>query len=197
MSKLSDYELIKNIKNNGDCYSFEELVTRHEKLYYSVVQKFHFKNPESNLQDLLDDLFIVFNNVIDKYDINRNTKFTTFLYYHTKFHCLNSYKKVKQEISHENKDIDLINEKNEKYLTFSENLNEINGIIFDKLNKLKDKRISYIFRRRFIDIERNKLTPWSIISKEIGLSVTGVINKYTLGLKYLNKILYKDKDKII
>lgn len=196
LSILEDYELVQNVKQNGCGQSFEELINRHNQLYYSVVQKFHCKNPESNLQDLLDDLYIVFNEVINKYNPEKKTKFTTFLYYMTRFHCLNTYKKTKQEISYENKDIDSINESNNRFYTFKDNMEDINKYIFKILEKMKDDRIPKIFKRRFIDVEKNKLTSWNKISSEMGLSVTGTINLYQKGQKFLYQKLNKQKDKI-
>lgn len=196
LSNLTDHELVQNVKNIGCSSSFNELINRHSQLYYSVVQKFHFKYPESNLQDLLDDLYIVFNQVIEKYNPEKKTKFPTFLYYMTKFHCLNTYKKVKQEISYEHKDIDSINEINHRYYTFEDNMEEINNYVFKILDKMKDKRISKIFKRRFIDLDRNKVTSWNQIAGEMGLSVTGIINLYQKGQKYLYQRLYTQKDKI-
>lgn len=200
ISILNDSELIDNIKNNGCSQSFEELVERHSQLYYSVVQKFYIRRKHQlntqDLQDLLNDLYIVFNNTINKYSINRKTKFSTFLYYMTRFHCLNSHKKFKEEISHENKDIDSINEINNRFYTFQDNMEEINVHVFKILEKMGDKRISKIFKRRFIDVEGNKLTSWNCIANEIGLSVTGTINLYQKGQKFLYQKLHTQKDKI-
>lgn len=200
LSKLEDYELVKNIKQNGCAQSFEELVNRHNQLYYSVVQKFFLKrrahlNPQ-DLQDLLDDLYIVFNEVINKYNPDKKTKFTTFLYYMTKFHCLNTHKKIVQEISFENKDIDSINEKSNRYYTFNNDMEEINNHLFHILDKMKDKRIPKIFRRRFMDLDGNKLTSWNSIAGEMGLSVTGIINLYQRGQKFLYQKVNKNKQKI-
>jgi RNA polymerase sigma factor (sigma-70 family) len=196
MSQLSDNELIKMVKENGSEPAFLELINRYEKLYYSVVQKFHSKHPESNLQDLLSDSFIVFNDVINKYNIDKKTKFSTFLYYMTRFHCLNTYKKVKQEISYENKDIDIINENNNKFYTFHNNCDEINNYVFKILEKMKDKRIGLIFKKRFIDLDGDKLTPWSRIGNDLNLSTTMIITLYQRGQKYLYQKLSKDKNKI-
>ncbi len=196
LSHLTDYELIENVKKNGCSDSFNQLVDRHSQLYYSVVQKFHFKHPDSSLQELSDDLYIVFNEVVNKYNLEKKTKFSTYLYHMVRFHCLNSHKKTKHEVSYENKDIDSINESNNRYYTFQDNLEEVNNYVFKVLDKMKDKRISKIFKRRFIDVDNNKVTSWNKISTELGLSVTGVINLYQKGQKFLYRKLYTQKDKI-
>jgi hypothetical protein len=150
LKQLDDNQLILKIKTEFCNESMEILIDRHNQLYYSTVHRFFKKHPNSNLQDLLDDLYIVINKCIEKYDINKNTKFSTFISYMTYWHCQNINKDNFNTQTYENKDIDLINESNNKYQNFEGNINDLNNHVLGILKEMDDPRASKLFELRFI-----------------------------------------------
>lgn len=190
---LNDNELVENVKNDACNDSFEELICRHENLYYSTCHRFYKKHTYCNLKDLLDDLYIVFNKAIEKFDPNRNVKFSTFVAHYCYWNCLNTNKNTHKTIITDNYNIDLLNEKNNKFYTFKENQEELNEEIFKILNELDDKRISEIYKLRYIiGNNGNKIMSFNDISKKLNLSLTYVTVLHRMGKKYLCKKLNKN-----
>jgi RNA polymerase sigma factor (sigma-70 family) len=193
LDELSDEKLIKRIKTQFCSKSIEILINRHENIFHKAVHQYHKSHPETNLQDLLDDLYIVFNRAVDTFKFDKKTKFTTWAYYHTRWNCLNSNKNYGKTYLMEHKDIDAANESQNKWTNFSHNVGEMNKHIFHILSEMDDQRAKKIFYLRFIEGgERNKLKPWKDVAKKMKLSVMGVINVYTKSLKFLR---YKLQDK--
>lgn len=186
IKKIPDNELVLKVKNEGCSDSFDELLNRHQLLFFSTVHKYHKKHDYTNINDLLDDLYIVFNKAIQTFNPSKKTKFSTFLSHVTYWHCLNSNKLTKKTILCENKDIDIINESNQHYYTFNENLDELNDYIFSILNQMRDKRIANIYRLRFIETnEKNKLLTWRQIGSKLNMSPMTAISLYKKGKKFL------------
>lgn len=187
LKDLTDNQLILNIRKKFCDKSMTELINRHEKLYFSTVHKYHRKHLESSLQDLLDDLYLVFNNTVQKFDIKKKTKFSTYLSYSTFWHCLNSNKHYGKTCNMEHKDIDFINESNNKYQSFECSVQETNKYAMEMLNKLEDKRIKEIFKLRYIvGGKGNKIASWKQIAPKLGISISYCITLHQKGLKFLN-----------
>lgn len=185
-TKLTDEKLVKRARNLSCTHSTEELISRHKMLYFSTCHKYHKKHPTTNLQDLLDDIYIVFNNSIQKYNNKKKAKFSTFLSYMSYWHALNSNKTHGKSINFENSDIDRINESNNKYHNFSCDKKDLNDYALSILNQLSDKRASIVFYERFIvGGKGSRVQSWNTIAKKLNLSVSGVINIYTSALKIL------------
>lgn len=97
MSNNIDFELIKRYKS-GDNLAAEELMIKYDKLINRIAYKNKIKNTHLyDVEDLKQDLYIEFINVIDRFDINKNIKFITFLY---KSLELKSYKLIAMNTTH-------------------------------------------------------------------------------------------------
>lgn len=186
----SDIILINKIKLTGCSKSMQELIDKHSYLFYDSVHRYHKNHKSTNLQDLLDDIYLVFNYSVKSFKEGKGAKFSTWLSHMTRFHCLNSNKKLGKTVSVENKDIDIIHQSQNKFFTFKDNLSEINDYLFDMLGQLEDKRIGTIYKLRYIEGGRkNKLMSWNEIGKRLGLSVSHVINLSEKGKEFLHNKL--------
>ena len=94
----SDLDLVYNLKNNIEIKSsLNELINRHSGIFYDVLNQ--HSNPQSHNQqreEIISDMELLFYNTCKKYDVERGTKFSTFLGNETRWHCLNSYNKNKK-----------------------------------------------------------------------------------------------------
>jgi regulator of sigma D len=66
--------------------------------------------------------------------------------------------------------------------------------ILEIANGHSDKRVSKIFKLRYVDGKQNKLMPWKDISKKMNLSIQGCINIHNAAIKYIRKVLEKEID---
>lgn len=190
---LNDEELIRNINDECDNESMKILISRHENIVYSLINKFCNKNPSLSINDLMEDKFIIFQKAISTFDLNKNTKFSTFLYYVSYWHCLNVRSvKIKSSnfISCQDCDIELLNNSNNSHFASDNTIDtESNDYIFYILNKMKDKRINKIFKLRYLEEKNGKPTGWQIIANKLNLSMSRVIKLHEIGIKFvLNKI---------
>jgi DNA-directed RNA polymerase specialized sigma subunit len=185
-ASLADIELIKKVRESSCTNSMEELINRHKNIYYTVCHKFHKKHPTINLEDILDDIYIVFGRAVDTYKQDKKTKFSTWLHYMSYWHALNSHKDIGKTINFENSDLDKINESNNRHAYFCCPTKETNDYIYNILGQLEDKRIKKIFEMRFLEGgEKNKLLSWSRIAPRLGLSISHTINLWEKGRKFI------------
>src|ERR1700761_7822816 len=160
ISNLSENELIINVQKYSCNESMKELMERHSGVVHSVIHKFYKKNPNLHLLDMLDDVYLIFNDAVKTYNPNKKAKFTTWLYFRARFHCLNSNKNADKNISYEISDIDKINNNNGKFYIDSSDSKEKNKYIFSLLEQLKDKRIFNIFKLRYFDENGKNKPSW-------------------------------------
>jgi DNA-directed RNA polymerase specialized sigma subunit len=125
-----DLILVQKIKEDGCSESMEKLIDRHQDLYYSCVHRYHKNHQNSNLSDMLDDIYTVFNYAVKSFKTGKGAKFSTWLAHMSRFHCLNSNKKINNVMSVENNEIDKIHQTQNKYFTFKDNMVEIMSIFF-------------------------------------------------------------------
>lgn len=186
--KHKDNRLVKYIQRNNSSEAIEVLMKRHKNLYYKVCHKFHRKNPEIRFEDLLGDIFIVFNSAVSSFDPKKDVKFTTWLYYTSRFHCLNSHKDYNRCITYDHVDIDNLNTKNNRWTDETIlKTKETNDYIFDILSQLDDKRIKKIFHMRFVvGGKKNRVMSWNKIAPKLGISISHCINLYKRGKTFLS-----------
>lgn len=191
-TNLTDDDLIKQIKSDFSSDAMQELITRHQDLYYSVCHKYHKKYPSIRLHDLLNDIYIVFNSSVNTYNPNKKTKFSTWMAHMSRFHCLNTNKKFGNFTFLEKDEcLDIIMNSADKMMQET-NDNDINQHILDIINGFSDERIKKIFYFRFIEGgKKNKVMSFSEISKKLNLSISHVINLYQRGQKILQKKIKK------
>ncbi len=187
ISYYCDNTLIKRIKKDRDCSAATELLNRHQKIIYKVINKFCARNSYINKEDLMDDKYAILQYSINSYKSNKNTKFSSWLYLNTRFWILNNYKDADKTHYVENKTIDDINNQNNIFhISDQSNKNNLEYIT-NILEQMEDKRIKKIFKLRYFGGVGNKTKDWKSIGREIGLSITRVISLHKQGTEMLLK----------
>lgn len=193
MNYLKDLELINKIKKTSDNSALKELESRHTGIYNEIVKKYYkyIVDIGLNPSDIINDkLFILYKSVLS-FNPDKNVKFSTWLGNQARYHCLNCLNKKNNLITMENKDIKNIIEKKQTINDLNYvNLLEKSNLIISILDRLKDKRISKIYKMRYFD--GAKLTPWNKISKKLKISTQTAINLHEKGRKLLKNKLTKN-----
>jgi RNA polymerase sigma factor (sigma-70 family) len=193
MKKITpaDSTLIRKIKESGCNESYKLLATRHEKLFYKMCQRYipaaYTKGIKK--QDIFNDKDFVIFKAISSYKNNRKTKFSTWLGNCTKYYCLGLINANNRYVNSEEELLQVILDSQSKQIHEQETKYKFDKeYVFNILDKLKDKRISKVFKLRFFDetTECKKAT-WSFIAKKIKTSTQTAINLYNRGKKMLRK----------
>lgn len=189
----TDKELVLDIKNDSND-SLIELVSRHNKLFYSICSKFARTNNNFKYDDAINDVYYVVYETAKSFKPEKNIKFSTWLGYHSRFYCLNKLKNSNKLVFEENSTIDTINNLNNR--VFEHKNMDSSDYIFDLIRQMKDKRVEKIFKLRFLS-GQNKMS-WKEIGKKLNISTTHSINIFTKAKQFLlNRIKSKDlSDKI-
>lgn len=194
-NKLSDNKLVLRVKKYNCSDSIIELMNRHKGLIYNCIKKFVNKNHNFNINDLIDDKFVILNSAVSSFNPYKKTKFSTWLSFRVSFWCLAIRRERNYDKSTplDENTMDYFNNFYNKD-TPKENKIEKYNIIKKYLSEIKDERIPYIFQRRYFDGDTNKIKSWKSIAAEMGLSHTMVINLHDKGAKIItNKINKLDK----
>ena len=149
ISKYCDKTLVKRIQTKGDSEAASELIRRHEKIVFTVINKFCSRNPHIHRDELMDDLYVIFSKSIQSYKPYKGTKFSSWIYNQTRYHCLNTCKNLDLTYSVENKTIDDINNKNNIFQLGDQSNQDNNEYISSLLDQMKDQRIKKIFKNSF------------------------------------------------
>ena len=187
LEKEDDPSLVKNVVDKACEASLLELITRHERLYYKVSQKYSSYNSRHGipLDDISDDKFFIIYRAILAFDPSKNVKFSTWLGNFVRYHSLNHINKSSKFVKTEESSLEyLLNSKSaEKHENLK--LKEENEFVFNILKQLKDKRIHLVFRLRYFSGEK-KMT-WARIAKRLSVSTQTPINLHDKGKKVLVK----------
>ncbi len=193
---MEDIDLIKKIqKNDGECDDeLNELVGRHSGIYIDVVNRYTIATPKdlhSLKDDLIGDRFLHIYKAALRFDESKKTKFSTFLGNEARWICLNQFNRSKSR--RESTPLDslmntLTSGDEKKALTDKDILDKI----FKLTKQSKDKRVHKIFQSRYRNSTKNKLTPWSIVSESINLSIQGTINLHNRTINSIKQILHKE-----
>lgn len=184
----TDLSLIEKIKAENNSNSLQELIDRHSGIYIDIVNKTVSDSCSFvNKKDiLLDKDFYIYNAAL-KYDLSKNTKFSTYLANETRWRCLNLYNKNKKMI--EEPLDDSINEKSSSEDFVSDlQKSEIIQKIMELARKNPDKRIEKILDMRYC-ISYNKAHSWKEISKSLNMSIQGCIDIHNKFIKKIQKEL--------
>jgi hypothetical protein len=189
---LTDKELSDNIKNKKyDNESLKELINRHSNLViYMINSIMSDKDRIFNKNQILDEKdFFIYKTALKFNDKNKkDAKFSTLLGNEVKWACLNTYNRKKDKPNKQIEDIpdvsseeDLIND-----VECKDNLLLISKLI----NKIEDKRAKRILELRYKIGLENKVMPWRLISKDIGLSIQGCINLHNKTIEKIQNDIY-------
>ena len=186
-----DNPLIKKIISTGCNKSYSTLSERHEKLFYKICQKYIPVAQSKGLrkEDLIADKDFVMFKAIRSYKPDRNTKFSTWLGNCTKYHCLTFLNVNNKYVDVEDETINFyLTDKNKDDYDNEEKLKDEKEYIFEILKKLKDKRISKVFKLRYFDKDvKKKKATWSNIASKINTSTQTAINLHQRGVRILNR----------
>jgi len=196
-----DIALINQIKRKNCNDSLIKLSKMYSAVCYDMCNKYShvLSNFGAEMQDLLDQKDYFVYRAAASFDPSRNVKFSTWLGNFTKYQCLNAITKRKNVILLDDDKLRFFIEKedlkNDKTSEAQENQNT-NEFVFNILNKLKDNRISKVYKLRYFSGEK-KLT-WQKVAKELKISTQTAINLHEKGRKILvNKLKSKETSDLI
>lgn len=187
---IKEIQAEKNVESN-----LSKIIDKHSGIFIEMVKHYVPENSEySNRDDLLSEKDYHIYKAIKSFDFSKNVKFVTHLGNQAKYLCLNTYNKNKKkpEINCEEIKLDWIS-----FLSEEEHMSHIiksdSKELFKKINnyleKHKDERVKKIFELRYFSYKDNKIKPWRLIYKEIGMSIQGCINLHKKTIKELRRIV--------
>jgi len=184
-----DLILLNKIIKNRCNESFLILKKRHEKLFYSVCNKF---TNRLNIEEIHRDIDFVFFKSILSFNLEKKAKYSTWLGNFTRYHCLNYIKKNSKYVSGTEEAIThFFNQKSiEEFEPVEEYKNDISHA-FKLLSKMKDKRIHRVFTLRYLN-KGPKLT-WKQIAEKFELTPQTIINLHAKGRRLLRQRMKKEK----
>jgi len=184
------YSEINNVQLKDCDDSLSSVIDRYTPVFLSMYSKFFYSMKESGVDpsDILQDKDLIIYEAAKSFDLNKGSSFCTWLSNNTRYKCLhlmnkaNKMSMLKERVK-TNNDLSFNN--------FNKNIfkiKELNVHIFSILNKLKDKRISSVYKLRYFS--DRKMT-WSKIGRELGFSSQTAINLHTRGATALKKKINK------
>ena len=184
IAETEDIGLIDNIKKYNDEKSLKLLIEKHSGLCNSLYKKYSIPLQASGVcvEDIVKEKdYIVYKSAIS-FDKNKKSKFSTWLYNQIRFQCLNSINENSHYLALEDSKLNfLIDKEVDKIPQNSKNLS---SYIFNIIESLSDKRIEKIFKMRYCDANRKKMS-WNKISKKLNISTQTAINLHNKTIKFL------------
>jgi len=195
-SKLSDEELVKNIKEDRNPQdNLSELIDRHSGIYLEMINGYTTKSLNQSFRDemLADKEYQIYASAL-KYNPEKGAKFSTYLGNETKWKCLNFYNKNKRHpsIPIQEELIDFFNYKFVEENSPNIIKNEIFQKIISKAKQHPDQRVGKIFHLRYVEGKNNTVMPWKYISSKLKLSIQGCINIHNTAIKQLQQSFNKE-----
>lgn len=188
---LDDNILVKNVQEKNDEDALKTLIDRHSALCNSLYKKYSAPMIASGVhfQDVLDQKdYIVYKSAMT-FDPCKNSKFSTWLYNQIRYQCLNCINENSHYLNLETDQLNYLIEKNNLPTKEYKNINEY---IFNIIESCSDKRIEKIFRMRYLDCDKKKMS-WHKIAKKLKISTQTAINIHNKTIKLLkNKIESKN-----
>jgi DNA-directed RNA polymerase sigma subunit (sigma70/sigma32) len=193
---IDDNIVIKEIQEEKNVESnLLKLIDRHSGIFIEMVKHYVPQNSEySNRDDLLSEKNYHIYKAVKSFDFTKNVKFVTHLGNQAKYLCLNTYNKNKKKLEINCEEIKL------DWISFLSEEEHVSNIIksdskelLKKINyyleKHKDERVKKIFELRYFSYKDNKIKPWRLIYREIGMSIQGCINLHKKTIKELRRIV--------
>ena len=184
------YSEIKKIQLEDCPYALSSIIDRYTPVFLSMYSKFFFSVKECGADplDVLGDKDLIIYEAAKSFNLEKGSSFCTWLSNNTKYRCLHLINKAKKSSLLQER----VRNNNESTLNnLNKNifkLKELNAHIFSILNKLKDKRISSVYKLRYFS--GNKMT-WTKIGKSLGFSSQTAINLHAKGADVLKRKINK------
>ena len=188
-----DIELINIVKDSksGASQAMTEIIKRHSGIFIEMVNHFvPCNSPYCDRKEMIEEKSYHIYKALLKYDENKGTKFSTHLGNEAKWLCLNTYNKAKNKATFTSSDQDF--DKEQVVEPFKAKLNqESYQSVIKIIEEFKDRRVTQIFKMRYIDGEGNKVTPWRKISERLNMSIQGCINIHNSAMEKIKKRIEK------
>lgn len=184
---MKDLELAQQVRNYDDQVALQELIEKHQGIFYSIVHKYStvFKQSGVYKNDVLDDRDYIIYKTAKSFQPDKNAKFSTWLGNCTRYECLNRISDRAKYVYSE----ELENQKPCPTIQKSDPYDEEKiQLCFDEVKKLNDKRALKIFKLRYLNGTR-KVMPWNQIGKKLKISTQTALNVH-------NKAIRRIKSKI-
>lgn len=193
MIPTTDEYLVKDIQQNKSNDSLKELISRHSGIYVEMIRRYGQKHlTDTQINDLMGDKD--FNIYVAALDYNgEKSKFSTYLANRTRYHCLSNKTINKKNSNIVNfDDIEYNEESKEQNPCQASSQREFMKKICFLIEAHEDPRVAQIFKERYFSGSTKKLKPWKAISKEMGLSIQGVIDIHSRAIKQFQKTIKND-----
>jgi DNA-directed RNA polymerase sigma subunit (sigma70/sigma32) len=188
-----DVELINIVKDSkaGASQAMTEIIKRHSGIFIEMVNHFvPCNSPYCDKKEMIEEKSYHIYRALLKYDENKGTKFSTHLGNEAKWLCLNTYNKAKSKSTFTSSDQDF--DKEQITEPFEAKLNqESYKNVVKIIEEFNDKRVTQIFKMRYIEGEGNKVTPWRKISERLNMSIQGCINIHNSAVEKIKKRIEK------
>lgn len=196
IQQFDDNQLVNNVKSNQDNNSLLELINRHSAICNKIIDKFAptLSNSGVFLPDIYNDKSFIIYKSAETFNIDRDTKFSTWVGHFCRFYCLNHIKKAYPLQCTEDSELESII--NDYHINDSSNGVNINPddkeFILDILSQMNDERVLKIFMLKYFNGDR-KCMSFREIGYQVGLSYQGIINIHKQAVKFLkDKMLSKN-----
>lgn len=194
IENLTDEELCSLIqKNENEDKALSELSKRHINLVSHIANRV-MKKEELFLKkiEIIERSKYFIYLVAKKYNKSKKTKFSTLLGNEVKWACYNIFNDKK---NNRIQNIEITPATTPACESFIEDFDkdDLLSFIFKSINKTKDKRVKKIFKLRYKEGLENKVMPWRLISKEVGISIQGCINLHNQTIKKLKRVINNEQ----
>lgn len=197
LQTLTDEQLIQRIRTDNCSDSVVELTNRHKPLVAQISKKYANAAQCSgiSLGDFLEEAeFLVFE-AAQKFNSEKETKFSTWLGNRVRYHCLNTltrqakyYNPNQEEFTEHLADTVLNEAEHQKH--FIEGQMEY---ITNLLSQVKDKRVDTIIRMRYLN-GTAKHGSFRTIAKQLNMSIQGVIDLHDAFIRFVREKIMADEN---
>lgn len=195
INNLSDTQLVSNIKNKTEYtgYCVDELYRRHGGIISSVYHNYSHVMSGSGVNSITlgqkfgDDKHLVWE-AAKSFDLNKNTKYSTWLYHMTRYLCLNSLKTVGKETAYDPEIINSLIENTEG--SVPEEADEENLLIYAKefIHNIELPHVKQLMTMRYLHNRPDgKKYTWREISEAINYTPQHIYNLHNSCLEKLRE----------
>lgn len=182
---MNDLELTQQVRNYEDQIALQELIDKHQGIFYTIVHKYSsvFKHSGVYKPDILDDRDYIIYKTAKSFQPDKKAKFSTWLGNCTRYECLNRISDKAKYVYSEEIDSQA------KHLSTQvpeSGVEEKVKFYISEVKKLKDERAFKIFKLRYLNGSR-KLMPWNQIGKKLKLSTQTALNIHNKAIKTIKR----------
>lgn len=182
---MNDLELAEKVRYSDDENALNELIDRHENMFYNVVHKYSSAFQESGVYkpDVLNDKSYIFYKTAKLFNPDKKAKFSTWLGNYTRYECLNRITGNYKYKAVDDRQIEtIINSGRDFKNPDADPLQDCVDII----KNLNDERALQVFRLRYMSGQRKPPT-WKTIGKKLKISTQTALNIHNRTIKFLKK----------